>query len=142
MEDKTSGIYAPFGSGNVSQLLERIGEEMNPLLIVLSFTAVAIMRVIQKVCSKKVSGEVGGKKFFHYGGYYNLMSALFSLVTFAFVGFNGFDLPTVLCALGTAVLMAVELFASIEAVPLLSAKCSAWGRCLFLASSGFCRTSR
>lgn len=89
---------------------------MNPLLIVLSFTAVAIMRVIQKVCSKKVSGEVGGKNFFHYGGYYNLMSALFSLVTFAFVGFNGFDLPTVLCAFGTAVLMAVELFASIEAL--------------------------
>lgn len=89
---------------------------MNPLLIVLSFTAIALMRVIQKVCSKKVSGEVAGKTFFHYGGYYNLMSALFSLVTLAFVGFYGFDLPTVLCALGTAVLMVIELFAGIEAL--------------------------
>lgn len=89
---------------------------MNPLLIVLSFTAVAVMRVIQKVCSKKVSNEVVGKTFFHYGGYYNLMSALFSLITLAIVGFNGFTLPTVLCALGTALFMAVELFAGIEAI--------------------------
>ncbi|MBQ8658779.1 MAG: hypothetical protein IJ506_06555 [Clostridia bacterium] len=89
---------------------------MNPLLIVLSFTAIAVMRVIQKVCSKKVSNEVVGKTFFHYGGYYNLMSALFSLITLVIVGFNGFNLPTVLCALGTALFMAVELFAGIEAI--------------------------
>ena len=89
---------------------------MEVWLIVLSFVAVALMRVIQKVCSKKVSGEVGGESFFHYGGYYNLMSALFSLITLAIVGFYGFDLPTVLCALATAVFMAIELFASIEAL--------------------------
>ena len=89
---------------------------MHPGLVVLSFAAVAVMRVIQKVCSKTVSGEVEGKTFFHYGGYYNLMSALFSLITFAFVGFYGFDLPTFLCALGTALFLAIELFAGIEAL--------------------------
>lgn len=89
---------------------------MSTFLIVLSFTAVAVMRVIQKVCGKKVSNEVVGKTFFHYGGYYNLMSALFSLITLAIVGFNGFNFPTVLCALGTALFMAVELFAGIEAI--------------------------
>ena len=89
---------------------------MEPWLIVLSFMAIALMRVAQKVCSKKVSNEVSGKTFFHYGGYYQLLSALFSLITLIFVGFHGFDLPTVLCALATAVFMAIELFAGIEAL--------------------------
>ncbi|MBQ8230286.1 MAG: hypothetical protein IJZ32_06305 [Clostridia bacterium] len=86
------------------------------MLVVLSFCVIAVMRVVQKVCSKKVSDEVGGKTFFHYGGYYNLFSALFSLITLCIVGFHGFDTPTVLCALGTAVFMAIELFSSIEAL--------------------------
>jgi drug/metabolite transporter (DMT)-like permease len=68
------------------------------------------------VCSKKVSAEVQGKTFFHYGGYYNLLSALFSLVTLFMVGFKGFDFPTVLCALATAMCLAIELFAGIEAL--------------------------
>ena len=86
------------------------------MLVVLSFCVIAVMRVVQKVCSKKVSNAVDGKTFFHYGGYYNLFSALFSLITLCIVGFYGFDMPTVLCALGTAVFMAIELFSSIEAL--------------------------
>ena len=89
---------------------------MSAGLVALSFAAIALMRVAQKVCSKKVSAEVQSKTFFHYGGYYNLLSALFSLVTLFMVGFKGFDFPTVLCALATAVCLAVELFASIEAL--------------------------
>ena len=89
---------------------------MSSGVIVLSFAAIALMRVAQKVCSKKVSTEVQGKTFFHYGGYYNLLSALFSLITLFMVGFDGFDFPTVLCALATAVCLAVELFAGIEAL--------------------------
>lgn len=89
---------------------------METWLIIVSFFVIALMRVAQKVCSKKVSDEVDGKMFFHYGGYYNLMSALFSLITLAIVGFHGFDLPTVLCAFLTALCLAVELFASIEAL--------------------------
>ena len=89
---------------------------MSSGVIVLSFAAIALMRVAQKVCSKKVSTEVQGNTFFHYDGYYNLLSALFSLITLFMVGFDGFDFPTVLCALATAVCLAVELFASLEAL--------------------------
>jgi hypothetical protein len=46
-------------------------------LIVLSFMAIALMRLAQKVSAKKVSKEVQGRIFFRYGGYYNLLSALF-----------------------------------------------------------------
>ena len=83
-------------------------------LIILSFMAIALMRVVQKVSAKKVSKEVKGKIFFHYGGYYNLLSALFSFVLLLFVGFDGFDATTVLCALATAVCLALELFASLS----------------------------
>ncbi|MBQ4269747.1 MAG: hypothetical protein IJB97_08895 [Clostridia bacterium] len=85
-------------------------------LISLAFLLSAVMRVVQKICSKKVSDEVKGKIFFHYGGYYNLCSAILSLLVLFVAGFDGFDWPTVLCALATAVCMAIELFASIEAL--------------------------
>jgi drug/metabolite transporter (DMT)-like permease len=83
-------------------------------LIVLSFGAIALMRVAQKVTAKKVSREVQGRMFFRYGGYYNLLSALFSLITLFMVGFDGFNIPTILCALATAICLALELFATIE----------------------------
>ena len=83
-------------------------------LIILSFMAIALMRVVQKVSAKKVSKEVKGKTFFLYGGYYNLLSAVFSFVLLLVVGFDGFDVTTVLCALATAICLALELFASIE----------------------------
>lgn len=83
-------------------------------LIVLSFMAIALMRVAQKVSAKKVSKEVQGRIFFRYGGYYNLLSALFSLITLFIVGFDGFNIPTILCALATAICLALELFATIE----------------------------
>lgn len=37
--------------------------------IIISFILIALMRVAQKVSAKKVSAEVQGKTFFHYGGY-------------------------------------------------------------------------
>ena len=83
-------------------------------LIIVSFMAIALMRVAQKVTAKKVSKEVGGRIFFRYGGYYNLLSALFSLITLFIVGFDGFNIPTVLCAFATAICLALELFATIE----------------------------
>ena len=82
--------------------------------MILSFGAIALMRVAQKITAKKVSKEVEGRKFFRYGGYYNLLSALFSLITLFIVGFEGFNLPTILCALATAICLALELFATIE----------------------------
>ena len=83
-------------------------------LVIVSFMAIALMRVVQKVSAKKVSREVQGRIFFRYGGYYNLLSALFALITLCIVGFDGFNIPTILCALATAICLALELFATIE----------------------------
>ena len=83
---------------------------------IIFFACIAAMRVVQQICTKKVSNKVKGDTFFHYGGYYNLVSALFSLFVLIFIGFYGFDWKTTFCALGTAIFMAVELFASIEAL--------------------------
>lgn len=85
------------------------------MLIVLSFVAIAVMRVVQKICSKRVSNSVkSGELFFRYGAFYQFVAALFSLITLAIVGFYGFNLPTVLCALASALLFAVDLYAGIE----------------------------
>lgn len=89
---------------------------MNAGLVIFSFTGIAIMRVVQKVCSKKVSNSVEGKESFRYGGYYQLLSTLFSLITLAIVGFNGFNWQTILCGMGTAIFLAIELFTGIEAL--------------------------
>ena len=89
---------------------------METWLIMVSFFVMALMRVVQKICSKKVSNNVTGKTSFRYGGYYQLLSALFSLIMLAIVGFYGFDWQTMLCAFGTAVFLAIELFTGIEAL--------------------------
>ena len=86
---------------------------MSPILIVLGFVVIAAMRVIQKMCAKKVSGAVSGATFFHYGGYYNLVAALLALISVALSGFAGFTLPTLLCAAATAVFLALELLVSL-----------------------------
>ena len=89
---------------------------MNVAGIVLSFAAIAVMRVVQKVCTKKVSNNVEGNILFRYGGYYQLLSTLFSLIALAIVGFYGFNWQTLLCAFGTSVFLAIELFSGIEAL--------------------------
>ena len=89
---------------------------MEPYLIVLCFSAIAAMRVIQKLCVKRVSGTVVGAEFFHYGGYYNLISTLLSFISVCMVGFTGFTLATLLCAAGTAFFLAIELFSSLMAL--------------------------
>ena len=80
------------------------------------FTIIAAMRVIQKICSKSVSREIAGPTYFHYGGYYQLLSAIFSIVAVAIVGFYGFDLTTLLLAVATAVFLAINIFSSTEAL--------------------------
>ena len=86
------------------------------MIYALLFIVIAIMRVIQKVCSKSVSAEIAGPTYFHYGGYYQLLSAAFSIIALAIVGFTGFDLPTLLLAVATAVFLAINIFSSIEAL--------------------------
>ena len=85
-------------------------------LIVIFFVVIGLMRVIQKVCSKKVSNQIGGSTYFHYGGYYQLLSAVFSLILLVIVGFHGFNGTMMLCAAGTAAFMALALFTEIEAL--------------------------
>ena len=89
---------------------------MPTIQIVFFFVIIGCMRVIQKVCSKKVSNRIDGKTYFHYGGYYQLLSAVFSLILLCFVGFHGFNGTMMLYAAGTAVFMAIELFTEIEAL--------------------------
>lgn len=79
------------------------------------FGLLALMRVVQSICSKRVSDTVSGTRFFHYGGYYNLMSALLSLIVLFFSGYEYFkNWQTLLCAFATAVFMALELFVYIK----------------------------
>ena len=87
---------------------------MSSGLVALSFAVIALMRVLQKIGSKKVSAEIEGSAFFCYGAYYNLLSAAFSFIALIGVGFAGVDMSTVLYALVTGVCLAVELFASLE----------------------------
>ena len=84
---------------------------------VLYFLLIAVMRFSQMYANKKTSNLVeNSRTFFHYGGYYQFMSALFSLIMLCVVGFYGFDLITVICSFVSAILFAVELFANIEAL--------------------------
>ncbi len=85
-------------------------------LIILSFVLIAAMRVIQNVCGKIASIHVrDNERFFRYGTLYQLIAALFSIITLCIVGFYGFDLPTVICALLAAIILGVDIFAGIQA---------------------------
>lgn len=84
--------------------------------IVLFFVILGVMRVVQKVCSKKVSNQIEGNTYFHYGGYYQLLSAVFSLIMLFIVGLHGFNGTMMLCAAGTAAFIALALFTEIEAL--------------------------
>ncbi len=83
--------------------------------VVVSFVVIAAMRLIQNLCGKTASRQVvAGISFFRYGAYYNLAAALFALITLAITGFTGFNLPTLLCSLVSAILFSIDLFTSIQ----------------------------
>ena len=87
------------------------------LIPILLFCVLGIVRAAQKICTKKTAGLVeGGITFFRYGAYYQLLAALVSLITLAFVGFHGFNLPTLLCAGASALCLSVSIFSSLEAL--------------------------
>ena len=86
-------------------------------MAVLYFVIIALMRVVQSNCSKRASSLINGKMtFFHYAGYYNLVSALIGLISLCIFGFGGFNVFTLLCAAGVGILLAVDLFANLGAV--------------------------
>ena len=83
----------------------------------LLFCALALMRVAQKVCSKKTASLIdSGDKFFHYGAVYQFLAALFALITLSVTGFYGFNIPTLICSLASAFLLTVSIFSSLEAM--------------------------
>ena len=88
---------------------------MNPLIIPFFFV-IGLMRVIQKVCSKKVSNQIEGPAYLHYGGYYQLIAAVLSLIALLYYGFSGFNTIMVLCSVGMAIFITLGLFTEMQAL--------------------------
>lgn len=81
------------------------------------FFIIAIMRVIQAVCNKRVSNELKNTKtFFLYGVYYQALAAVFSLLALCLSGFKGLTLPTILCAFVTAAFLMINIYANLNAI--------------------------
>ncbi len=86
-------------------------------MVILFFVVIAVMRVVQRISGKKASALVNDRAtFFEYGAYYQAISAALAVIYLCFVGFRGFDIPTLICAGIAALFFAVELYASIEAI--------------------------
>ena len=88
---------------------------MNPLIIPFFFV-IGLMRVIQKVCSKKVSNQIEGPAYLHYGGSYQLIAAVLSLIALLYYGFSGFNTIMVLCSVGMAIFITLGLFTEMQAL--------------------------
>ncbi len=86
-------------------------------MVVLFFIIIAVMRVMQKTCAKQASTLVQDRgTFFHYGMYYQTVSAVLAFALLCIVGFQGFDLVTLICAAASALLFAIDLYSGIEAI--------------------------
>lgn len=85
--------------------------------IIACFVLIAVMRAVQRVCSKVSSREISdGATFFGYGTLYMSAASAFALVTLFITGFYGFNLATIVCSFLSALLFAADLFSSIEAI--------------------------
>ena len=85
--------------------------------IVIAFVVIALARTTQNFCKKVSSREIhGAESFFSYAGFYQLVATLGAAVYLLFIGFDGTNAPTLICALCSAVFFAVDLFTGIEAV--------------------------
>lgn len=86
-------------------------------MTVLFFAIIACMRVIQSNCSKRASALIEDRfAFFHYGGYYQLVSAALGFISLCFAGFSGWNAMTLVCAVAMAALFSLDLFSSLQAV--------------------------
>lgn len=74
-------------------------------MAILFFAIIACMRVIQSNCSKRASVLIEDRfTFFHYGAYYQLVSAAFGLISLCIAGFSGWNAMTLICAVAMAAL--------------------------------------
>lgn len=86
-------------------------------MAILFFAIIACMRVIQSNCSKRASVLIEDRfTFFHYGAYYQLVSAAFGLISLCIAGFSGWNAMTLICAVAMAALFTLDLFSSLQAV--------------------------
>ncbi|MBQ5926359.1 MAG: hypothetical protein IIX01_00365 [Clostridia bacterium] len=87
------------------------------MTVVLLFILIAGMRAVQAVCGKRASNEVqSNQTFFLYGTYYQILAALFSLITLSFTGFQGFTIGAFWCGLVTAAFLMLNFYANLNAV--------------------------
>lgn len=90
---------------------------MSVFLICGGFAIIAVMRVIQRVCSKTSSRLVTDSyTFFKYGAVYQFFAACFAVVTAIAIGFDGINLPTIVCSAISAILFGIDLFCGIESI--------------------------
>ena len=84
---------------------------------VLFFSIIALMRVVQAIANKKTSNLLNKPStFFQYGAFYQMAAAGFSFLLLFFYGFHGFDTPTLICALLSALMFAADLFTALTAM--------------------------
>ncbi len=87
------------------------------MIVVLFFIIIASMRVIQATCGKRASNEVeSNKTFFLYGTYYQALAAVFSFITLCIMGFDDFNVATMICGLITSIFLMTQFYASLNAV--------------------------
>lgn len=87
------------------------------MIILFFFFIIALMRVVQSVCNKRVSNEVkDNRTFFLYGVYYQALAAVFSLLTLCFLGFERLTLSTVACGFVTAAFLMLNFYANLNAI--------------------------
>ena len=87
------------------------------MITVLLFFIIAIMRMIQTVCNKRVSNELKNTKtFFLYSVYYQALAAVFFFFSLSFVGFKGLTFSTVVCAFVMAAFLMINFYANLNAI--------------------------
>lgn len=87
------------------------------VIVIVLFFIIAIMRVVQTVCNKRVSNEVKDTEtFFLYGVYYQALATVFSLLALCLMGFEGLTLSTVACGFITAAFLMLNFYANLNAI--------------------------
>lgn len=87
------------------------------LFTVIAFAIIATARTTQNFCKKISSREIGDAEgFFSYAGFYMLVAAVCAFVSLCFIGFDGLDAKTVVCAFVSAIMYAIDLYTGLETI--------------------------
>lgn len=107
----------------------------------LSVLGIGILRIFQSVLNKKSSTYLTSTKtYIQFGFYFETVASIFAILYLFVVGFNGFNLPTVLCSAITGALFLLELLTALKVLksaPLvLCTMCSLGGGVILPTISG------